>query len=77
MQYLERRQYQSPAQLLELAGERNVCDVNQQGKKNGYMMSTFSLPNDVKKGGRRGRLHLPWIGRRRKWGDCAGSLWPM
>ncbi len=38
--------YSSPA------GERNVCDVNQQGKKNGYMVSTFSLPNDVKKGGR-------------------------
>ncbi len=33
-------------------GERNVCDVNQQGKKNGYMVSTFSLPNDVKKGGK-------------------------
>src|SRR5713101_6370055 len=33
------------------AGERNVCDVNQQGKANGYMISTFSLPNNVKKGG--------------------------
>jgi hypothetical protein len=33
------------------AGERNVCDVNRQGKTNGYMASTFSLPNNVKKGG--------------------------
>ena len=32
-------------------GEQNVCDVNQQGKNNGYMVSTFSLPEDVKKGG--------------------------
>ena len=33
-------------------GEQNVCDVNRQGKTNGYMVSTFSLPNDVTKGGR-------------------------
>jgi len=33
------------------AGEQNVCDVNQQGKTNGYMVSTFSLPKNVEKGG--------------------------
>lgn len=33
-------------------GEQNVCDVNQQGKVNGYMVSTYSLPSDVLKGGR-------------------------
>lgn len=33
------------------AGERNVCDVNRQGKRNGYLISTFSLPNNVRKGG--------------------------
>jgi hypothetical protein len=33
------------------AGERNVCDVNRQGKTNGYMVSTFSFPNNVSKGG--------------------------
>ncbi|HVA81131.1 MAG TPA: hypothetical protein VNF29_09410 [Candidatus Binataceae bacterium] len=32
-------------------GQKNVCDVNQEGKHNGYMVSTFSLPNNVKKGG--------------------------
>jgi hypothetical protein len=37
--------YSSPA------GEQNVCDVNRQGATNGYMVSTFSLPEDVKKGG--------------------------
>src|SRR5512146_1324625 len=31
--------------------ERNVCDVNRQGRANGYMVSTFSLPDDVRKGG--------------------------
>jgi hypothetical protein len=37
--------YSSPA------GERNVCNVNRQGKTNGYMVSTFSFPNNVEKGG--------------------------
>ena len=32
-------------------GERNVCDVNRQGRSNGYMMSTFSLPKSAEKGG--------------------------
>jgi hypothetical protein len=32
-------------------GDRNVCSVNQQGKANGYMISTFSLPKNAKKGG--------------------------
>jgi hypothetical protein len=32
-------------------GERNVCDVNRQGKRNGFMVSTFSLPDDARKGG--------------------------
>jgi hypothetical protein len=33
------------------AGERNVCDVNRQGRRNGYMVSTFSFPINVEKGG--------------------------
>jgi hypothetical protein len=33
------------------AGEQNVCDVNRQGRTNGYMISTFSLPTNVIKGG--------------------------
>jgi hypothetical protein len=37
--------YSSPA------GERNVCDVNRQGRRNGYMVSSFSFPSNVEKGG--------------------------
>ena len=33
------------------AGDQNVCDVNHEGRGNGYMVSTFSLPPDVEKGG--------------------------
>ncbi len=33
-------------------GEKNVCDVNRQGRTNGYIVSTFSLPADVVQGGR-------------------------
>ena len=32
-------------------GTKNICDVNQEGKNNGYMVSTFSLPDNVTKGG--------------------------
>ena len=32
-------------------GEENVCDVNAQGKTNGFMVSTFSLPASALKGG--------------------------
>jgi hypothetical protein len=33
------------------SGEKNVCDANRQGRTNGYMISTFSLPKNVNKGG--------------------------
>lgn len=29
----------------------NICDVNEMGVSNGYMMSTFSLPEEIKAGG--------------------------
>jgi hypothetical protein len=32
------------------SGPENICDVNAQGKKNGYIASTFSLPEAVVKG---------------------------
>ena len=32
-------------------GDKDVCDVNQQGKRNRYMVSTFSLPTEAEKGG--------------------------
>jgi hypothetical protein len=37
--------YSSPA------GDKNVCDVIREGKNNGYMVSTFSLPKNAEKGG--------------------------
>jgi hypothetical protein len=33
------------------SGEQNVCDANGRGRRNGYMLSTFSLPNNVRSGG--------------------------
>jgi hypothetical protein len=36
----------------DLAGkDQNVCDVNKQGKRNRFMVSTYSLPDGVQKGG--------------------------
>ena len=32
-------------------GKEDVCDVNAQGRTNGYMISTYSLPSDAQKGG--------------------------
>jgi hypothetical protein len=32
-------------------GNKDVCDVNQEGDGNGFMVSTFSLPTGVEKGG--------------------------
>lgn len=33
-------------------GENDACDVNREGRRNGYMVSTYSLPSNVVKGGR-------------------------
>lgn len=62
-------------------GERNVCDVNQQGKGNGYMVSTFSLPSDVLKGGREAVYTCPGPDNARggvvapvAYGQCDGGM---
>ncbi len=67
--------YSSPA------GERNVCDVNRQGKTNGYMVSTFSFPNNVKKGGPAAVYTCPGAADAEKgvsapvaYGQCDGGL---
>lgn len=41
------------------AGQKNICDVNAFGVPNGYMMSTFSLPDEVKKGGKKALYTCP------------------
>src|SRR5579864_6340268 len=62
-------------------GDRNVCDVNQQGRTNGYMVSTFSLPNDVKKGGSAAVYTCPgsanagsWVIAPVAYGQCDGGI---
>jgi hypothetical protein len=37
----------------------DICDVNAVGVRNGYMMSTFSLPLDVRKGGNKALYTCP------------------
>lgn len=38
---------------------KDICDVNAMGVPNGYMMSTFSLPEQVKKGGNKALYTCP------------------
>jgi len=42
-------------------GEENVCDVNAQGKTNGFMVSTFSNPPEGSKGGSLAAYTCPGI----------------
>lgn len=40
-------------------GEKDICTFNQVGATNGYMASTFSLPDEVKKGGSKALYTCP------------------
>jgi len=62
-------------------GEQNVCDVNQQGKGNGYMVSTFSPLSDLLKGGPAAVYTCPGPANTRggvvapvAYGQCDGGL---
>jgi len=62
-------------------GEKNVCDVNRQGRTNGYMVSTFSLPADVVRGGRGAVYTCPGPSNSRggvvapvAYGQCDGGM---
>jgi hypothetical protein len=62
-------------------GEKNVCDVNRQGRTNGYMVSTFSLPADVVRGGRAALYTCPGSDNARggviapvAYGQCDGGM---
>jgi hypothetical protein len=62
-------------------GERDVCDVNRQGRTNGYMVSTFSLPADAVRGGRGAVYTCPGTSNARggvaapvAYGQCDGGL---
>jgi hypothetical protein len=58
-------------------GEKNVCDVNRQGRTNGYMVSTFSFPSDALKGGRAAVYTCPGSDNKRGGVKAPGSLRPM
>jgi hypothetical protein len=40
-----------PLTYTENGTQKNICDLNAEGKTNGYMSSTFSLPTEVRRGG--------------------------
>ena len=63
------------------SGERNVCDLNRQGKANGYMVSTFSVPSAGLKGGTAAVYTCPGTGNAGggvaapvAYGQCDGGL---
>ncbi len=43
----------------QLGQTKNICNMNAEGVPNGYMMSTFSLPQEVKKGGNKALYTCP------------------
>lgn len=51
---------------------QNICDMNAQGVSNGYMMSTFSLPTEVKKGGSKALYTCPG-GSTAAYAQCDGG----
>ena len=60
---------------------QNVCDVDRDGRFNGYMVSTFSLPTDAEKGGRGAVYTCPGSSNARggvaapvAYGQCDGAL---
>lgn len=51
---------------------QNICDVNEKGKKNGFMVSTFSVPEDtVFPGGKMALYTCPGEGNKGDGGDIA------
>ena len=61
--------------------ERNVCDVNREGRANGFMVSTYSLPSDAVKGGSKAIYTCPGPDNARggvpapvAYGQCDGGL---
>lgn len=61
-----------PLYYQKLLDIKNICDVNAIGASNGYMMSTFSLPPEVKKGGSKALYTCPG-GATGKYAQCDGG----
>ncbi|MDN5849371.1 MAG: hypothetical protein L0H63_06970 [Nitrococcus sp.] len=57
----------------EFSGQ-NVCDVNAEGPANGYMVSTFSLPESVVKGGDMALYTCPGGAADGSYAQCDGGL---
>ena len=52
----------------------DVCEINAAGKTNGYMVSTYSLPPSVKKGGDEALYTCPAETATGTYGQCDGGL---
>jgi hypothetical protein len=60
---------------------RNACDLDREGRANGYLVSTYSLPADAEKGGRGAVYTCPGADNARggvaapvAYGQCDGGL---
>lgn len=51
---------------------KDICDMNAQGVANGYMMSTFSLPEEVRRGGSKALYTCPG-GATAAYAQCDGG----
>lgn len=56
----------------QLGQTKNICNMNADGVANGYMMSTFSLPEEVKKGGNKALYTCPG-GSQGDYAQCDGG----
>jgi hypothetical protein len=54
--------------------EGDICDVNRQGYRNGYMMSTYSLPSSVKVGGNQALYTCPADSSDGAYAQCDGGF---
>ncbi|MGH6838555.1 MAG: hypothetical protein ACREDT_07105 [Methylocella sp.] len=53
--------------------QQNICDLNEQGRGNGFMASTFSLPTDAVKGGT-GAIYTCPGGSTGAYAQCEGGI---
>lgn len=53
-------------------GEKNICTYNQTGSENGFMASTFSLPQEIRKGGSKALYTCPG-GSTGSYAQCDGG----
>lgn len=61
-----------PLYYQERGQVRDICNMNAQGVRNGYMMSTFSLPREVLPGGNKALYTCP-TGSTASYAQCDGG----